>query len=284
MAEERLTDDPFGRKLEGDGEFNFEVDGESENYDDDLVGLTPSQLQEKLEERRRAEERAQKECERLLSEADENFAAENYAEAAPLYEQALLYHESEEIYEKLWAARTENYQNTQCFYVDNAATVFEEAPVSVKRNVLDRVGASLRAERAECENEAAPLREEVYSGMEARRGAFTENRNYYRIRFLISLALLVAFGIACAVSGAFIVRTRGLAAPVCTAVFGVLAFVSLVLLVIYLKKFVEAQKLVSANERLSATEKGARLEELEEQIAALDKILGVSLEETPQEE
>ncbi len=284
MAEERLTDDPFGRKLEGDGEFNFEVDGESENYDDDLVGLTPSQLQEKLEERRRAEERAQKECERLLSEADENFAAENYAEAAPLYEQALLYHESEEIYEKLWAARTENYQNTQCFYVDNAATVFEEAPVSVKRNVLDRVGESLRAERAECENEAAPLREEVYSGMEARRGAFTENRNYYRIRFLISLALLVAFGIACAVSGAFIVRTRGLAAPVCTAVFGVLAFVSLVLLVIYLKKFVEAQKLVSANERLSATEKGARLEELEEQIAALDKILGVSLEETPQEE
>lgn len=273
MAEERLTDDPLKRSLE-EGELGLEDLGVETDYDEDLVGLTPTQLEEKMEARRRAAERAQAEHDRFFAEAEQKFAEGAFGEAAAFYEQAAFYEEEGGPSAlKYWECRTSGFSDAEVFCDGGTAEKFCSAPSSVRAAVLEKTRAPLTALRDEADREVAPLREAVYGGMESRRDAFRKNRNYYLVRFLTALAVLLCMGIACGVAASFIIRTRGLAAPVCTAVFGGVAAAAFAVTVVFARGLVSAQRLVHDNEELSATEDGARLQALEARIRAADLAL-----------
>ena len=245
-----------------------------EEYDEDLVGLTATELKRELERRKKAEEEAKAECGKLVAAAEEELANGNFEQATALYVQATYYSfADDEIHKGLWTARTKNFTDNSPFYDSENAEEFSTASDEVKLFVREKVALSLKKERAELEKEEAELAPQVLEKQESRRGAFADNRKYYSVRLLIFLGILVAFGIAAGVSGYFIVRTRTDVPLIMTCVFGGLALISFITALVFFVKFINAQKLCLVNEKLSSTEEGAHLVELRDKLECLKLIL-----------
>ncbi len=262
MAEERLTDDPVESKTPE----LYEVEGEA--YDEDLVGLAPGKLEEELERRRLIEARARAEREKALAKAHAHMEQGDFAGAAEACKD--LAEEGDEEAETLfWRAKTKGYSDLESLLDRRTAKKFAGAGEGAREALLADMGMAIDAELTACGQEAAPLREKVYAGIEGRREAFRNNRNYYLIRFGILFGVFLVQLIACIVCATFIVRTRGAVVPVLTAVFGVLSVAALAVMLFFAHKLYVAQKLVGDNEKLSSTEDGARLATLEERIALL---------------
>lgn len=244
-------------------------------YDEDLVGLSPSELEQELEKRRKEAEEAAAERDKLLALARSALTKGDYAAAEPLFAQALLYDpESKEAGEGLWTARTRNFSDLDVLLGEEAEEDFSRANDAAKAFVRERVRAPFMEQRKEAEDRAAPLREKVDAAREERRGAFRANRSYYVLRLSLLLAALGLMLIAAAVSASYIVRTLSILPVVLTAVFGALSVILLVPIVLLARKVVVAQRLCRENERLSSTEDGAALEALEEKLQALSLYLG----------
>lgn len=64
---------------------------EGEEYDEDLVGLTPSQLKEELARREKALSEAREESKKLAALGEEKLAEGSYDEAESLFGQATVY-------------------------------------------------------------------------------------------------------------------------------------------------------------------------------------------------
>ena len=266
---------------EGEEEQSEEVVFEipDEEFDEDLVGLTPSQLQRELERRRKAEEAEKTEYVKLLSAAEALAAEEKYAEAEPLYAQAACYPFADErAVTGLWTARTKNFTDFAPFYVAEYAEALSEADEKSKAFVREKA-ASLREERVRLADEERALAPSVLEKQEERRQAFAENRKYYLVRALALVGAMLLCIIACAVSANYIVRTQSIAPVVCTAVFGGVAFILFVAALVYLRKSSLAQRLCRMNEALSSTEDGAKLETLRGKIACLDCVFEDRAEE-----
>ncbi|MDE6273580.1 MAG: hypothetical protein K2L87_00840 [Clostridiales bacterium] len=269
--------------VEGDGEETEDSEivfdlpeelGENEEYDEDLVGLTPSQLKKELERREKAAEEAAKNCAKLLEEGDAAYKEGNLEEAETFYMQALLYDpDNVQVQNGLWICRTRNFSDDSVFYSEEMAEEFSTANAEVKAMVRERVGARLKKELEEAEREAQPLRETVTAGQAERRSAFAGNRKYYFIRTCIAAIIMLLMIVGIAVSAYFIVRTTTNVPVILTGVFGGLTFLSLVVTLVIGRKLLVAQRLCSENERTSSTEDGERLVELEETIASLRRYL-----------
>lgn len=272
-AEDALTDDETPEETPEE-ELVLEIP-EGEEYDEDLVGLTPSQLKEELERREKARKEAEEQCRTLTAEGEEKLAAGEYADAEALFLQATLYDpESVPAGKGLWQSRTENFQKDEVFYSDDNATDFAKAPKEVREFVLEKVSARLSAEREQARSEAQPLRESVSQKQEERRAPFLANRKYYFIRFCVCVLASVLMIVGAAVSASFLYSTKNSVVPIALAAsFGVLALVALVCVAVFARKLLVAHRLCRANEKLSATEEGARLQEIEERLRLLDLVL-----------
>lgn len=276
-AEEGIDDvlDPLAEEGIEDEELIIEIpEPESDEYDEDLVGLTPEQLKAELARREQAEREAMQKRDELIKEGQTRLSEEDFEGAIAFFEQAVLYDsESEEATRGLWLARTRNFTDDTPFYEEETALEVSQANDRTKAFLREQVGERLSVKRAELEAQAAPLREKVTEGQNARRGAFQENRKYYLLRFSIFTALAVAFAVGCAVSASYLVRTTGSAPLVCLICFAALTFVSLIVALLFSRKLVVAVRLCRANERLSSTEEGAKLEELERTLGCLKSVL-----------
>lgn len=113
--------------------------------------------------------------------------------------------------------------------------------------------------------------------MEERRAAFAANKKYYVIRTAVFAACFVAFLIVALVFADRIVRTQDNLPIILTAVFGGLAFLTLLADIYFVCKLAYAIGLCRANENLSSTEDGARLEELEQAVRVYKMFLAESL-------
>lgn len=248
---------------------------EGDDYDEDLVGLTPSQLKEELARREKAKKEAEAECEKLTLEGEEKLAGETYAEAETFFAQALLYNrESVRAGKGLWTARTKNFSDDEAFYEEENAEELEAAPEEVRAFVLEHRREALETAREEYRKEAEPLREKVEKDIAERREPFLANRRYYRTRLRVCLAALAACVIAIIICTSMIYNTKGML-PVWFAIgFGVLAAVCVGFTLYMMRKVLVAHRLCIANERLSSTEEGARLEYLNVRLRCLDLILG----------
>lgn len=251
-----------------------EVGEGDEEYDESLVGLTPEDLRAELERRKKVKLEAEKKCAKNLKEGEERLAIGNYPVALSYFEKALSYEpENEEAQKKYWTARTHNFSDDTPFTDSEAGELFATHTEGARAFVLNHVGEKLKTRLKEAEEEAEPLREKVQGGIAERRGAFAANRRYYVVRTAIFAVVFVAFLIACLVCADFIVRTKSITPVVLTAVFGGIAFLALLIDIFFICKLAAAIGLCRANEMLSSTEDGARLEVLDREIYALRAFL-----------
>ena len=247
---------------------------EDEEYDEDLVGLTPTELKREQERRKKAEEEARAECEKLIKEGEETLSRGEFEKAQSLFSQADCYGFADErIGKGLWTARTKNFAETDSFYNPSFAEEFTALDDGSKKFILDHAGKKLLAEREEIEKEEKEISPEVLEKQETRRQAFAQNKKYYAVRLLIFLGVFAALAVGAGVSAYFIVRTLSSAPVIVTGVFGGLALVAFVCALVYFLKFLGANKLCRINENLSSTEEGTRLEELREKLDCLRLIL-----------
>lgn len=297
--EERILDKEEGRgiklKRTADGETDatdaLAEDGEevvldlpeTDEYDEDLVGLTPSQLKEELERRERAAQRAREESERFAAEGRKKLAAEEYGAAEELFERALLADAgNREARNDLWTARTCNFTSAEKLYEEGIA---DELLLDGEAHaaVLEKMGDTLAAEKENYVREAEPLRPAVEEARAERREAFRRNKNYYLVRFAICFAICVLFAVGVGISADYILRIQNAVPVILTAVFGIAAFAMLAVSAAFAAKTIVAWRLCARNEDLSSTEDGARLADLQQRVAALEQILSPA-EETEEEE
>ncbi len=275
-AEDALAEES-GEAVEEETVFDLP---ETDEYDEDLVGLTPSQLEAELKRRERAAEEARREHDGLVALAEEAYAAKDYAKAESLYAQALVYvPDSAAAQRGLWTARTSDFTDTEPFYDEDNALALAQSDEETRAFVLGRAGNKLNAEREALLAEIEPLRPVVTEAQEKRRAAFAANRKYYLVRFggLLGAFVLALIGIF--VSASYIVRTTTIVPVVLTAVFGGVALLFLALTIVCSRKLLVAHRLCAENEKLSSTEEGARLEELLDRLSCLDEALFGSKEE-----
>ncbi len=246
---------------------------EGEELDEDLIGLAPSQLEKELARRKKEAEEAAAERDALLAEGEKLLKAGKYRDAENFFAQALVYDGAEGACEKLWLCRTRNYTGIEPILSPGMAEEFASATPEAKEMLRAKLGGRLQAERDAIEEEAAPLREKVRGAQKERRSAFIANRNYYRWRLLVFGVIFCAFVIAMSVCGSMIVHVRVNTPVYLTIAFGALALLDLIPIIFFSRKLVVAQRLVSDNEKLSSTEDGARLEELEGELETLSVFL-----------
>lgn len=290
--EERIIDNEreikIKRRREGDDVVDALADGgeetlpeeelvlelPEEEYDEDLVGLTPSQLKEELERRERALREAREESEKLTLAGAEKLGEGAFEEAESFFAQALTYDpENAEAGKGVWQARTKEFADYEPFYQKENAEELGGAPEEVRAFVKERAGARLEGEREAFRAEERPLREKVEESMEFRRGYFRDNRNYFLVRFGIFFGLFALCLVGAGISASFIYSTRGITPIVLIACFGGAALVMLAVAIVFARKLVVANRLCRENEKLSATEDGARLAYLQDRLHCLDLVL-----------
>ena len=252
----------------------FAVDFPEEEYDEDMVGLTPSQLKRAQEERERARREAEEARDKLIAEGKKALSSLDYAAAEKSFSQALTY--DEECVEALlgvWESRTQGFTDDSPFFIEENAEKFAGMPEEVRAPILERVGSRLQDARQGILEEMRPLKAAVEEAREARRGALDANKRYYLVRtaaFGIAAVLLLAL---VAVFSAFLLRTRGSWPVVGMAVSGGLALVCLIFLVVFLRGLVFALRLSADNEKNEGTEDGRRLALLESEESCLKLVL-----------
>ncbi len=250
------------------------LDLPEEEYDEDLVGLTPTQLQQALEQREREAAQARAERDKLLAAGDAALAEKDNVQAETCYVQALTYDpECVAARRGIWIARTDNFSDVDIFlqrrYAENAA---DETP-EVRQLIREQVGPRLEAERAACREELVPLLNRVTAAQEKRRGAFAENRRYYRFRALLLCVIALLLAAGAGVAASYIVQTRSALPVIFTAVFGALALVLLLSSLPFIRKWFLAAQYCRSNEKLSSTEEGRRVLELQERLECIRLVM-----------
>ena len=252
----------------------FAVDFPEEEYDEDMVGLTPSQLKRAQEERERARREAEEARDKLIAEGKKALSSLDYAAAERFYSQALTYDgESAEALFGVWESRTQGFTDDSPFFIEENAEKFARMPKEVRSFILERVGSRLQDARQGILEEMRPLKAAVEEAREARRGALDANKRYYLVRtaaFGIAAVLLLAL---VGIFSAFLLRTRGSWPVVGMAVSGGLALVCLIFLVVILRGLVFALRLSADNEKNEGTEDGRRLALLEGEESCLKLVL-----------
>lgn len=252
----------------------FAVDFPEEEYDEDMVGLTPSQLKRAQEERERARREAEEARDKLIAEGKKALSSLDYAAAEKFFSQALTYDgESAEALLGVWESRTQGFTDDSPFFIEENAEKFAGMPEEVRSSILERVGSRLQDARQGILEEMRPLKAAVEEAREARRGALDANKRYYLVRTAAFGIAAVLFLALMGVFSAFLLRTSGSWPAVCMAVFGGLALICLIFLVVFLRGLVFALRLSHDNEKNEGTEDGRRLALLEREERCLRLVL-----------
>ena len=252
----------------------FAVDFPEEEYDEDMVGLTPSQLKRAQEERERARREAEEARDKLIAEGKKALSSLDYAAAEKFFSQALAYDgESAEALLGVWESRTQGFTDDSPFFIEENAEKFAGMPEEVRSSILERVGSRLQDARQGILEEMRPLKAAVEEAREARRGALDANKRYYLVRTAAFGIAAVLFLALMGVFSAFLLRTSGSWPAVCMAVFGGLALLCLIFLVVFLRGLVFALRLSHDNEKNESTEDGRRLALLEREEHCLRLVL-----------
>lgn len=287
--EERILDEEEGRgiriKRTADGETDAleGTEGEEEEvafefpeeYDETLAGMSQSQVEEELARREKAREEAAAACKKLLDEGNALLASEQFEEAEEKFSGATAYDaDSETAIFGLFAAATKNFTDTKRLYTEERAEDLERFDAG-RALLLEKMGETLKNERAAYKKEAEELRPTVEEAQEKRRKAFAANRKHYIIFTSVALFLTVLFAIATAIAADNILRTSSSMLPVVfTAIAGVLTFLAVTALAVFGFKLLGANRLCRENEKPTSSKDGARLVELEQRLSVLDTILG----------
>ena len=289
--EEKIIDEEIGRKIrikktldgemdvvdelaetteelvEGEEEYAFELPEYLED-DEDLVGLSPQEAME-LRRKKQAEAEAKRaEYDRLLVEGEALLEEGSYRSAELKFEKALMLDDvATEATVGYWRAKTENFSNPDALMDEYVEEGYDGLEYDLGRKAVEQIRMSyqeqFRRRYDELAKEAAPLRAEVEEAQARRRAVLKPRRARCFIGFLASavpfivlLVLTIVFGLK-----NFTVKDDSYFLP--TIIVGSVALVSFIVFGVFTNKFINACRIYRTNERLSSTDEGARLEEVE---------------------
>lgn len=269
--EERMIDDDFGKNED----FSVEIpDGAEENYNEDEVGLTPTQLAALEEERKRQQKEAEEARDKRIAQGKLALSGGYFEEATEHFAAALSYDpESKEAGDGWIFAKTHGFTRDELYSDPEFADDFSRLNGESKAVLREKVGERLKEELTQTEAELAPLEAQFSAAQAERREAFTQNTRFYALRTAICFAAIVLCVIGVLISSYFIPRTQSVAPVVLTICFGVFALIAAVVTVFIARAYVSAKRLQEENEELSSTEDGARVEELQMLKYCLDTLL-----------
>jgi hypothetical protein len=288
--EEKIIDEEIGRKIrlkktqngetdivddlaetdelaEGEEEYTFELP-EYDDDDEDLVGLSPEEAM--ALRKKKQEEAAAKhaEYERLLVEGEALLGEGSYRSAELKFEKALMLDEvATEATVGYWRAKTENFSNPDGLmdeYVEEGYDSLEwDLGAEAVAKIRETYQEQFRRRYDELVAEEAPLRAEFEEAQARRRSVLKPRRlkcgigfGVSALPFLVSLILTAVFGFS-----NFTVKDDRYILP--TIIAGCVAFVAFIVFGIFTNRFINACRIYNTNERLSSTDEGAKLEEIE---------------------
>ncbi len=289
--EERILDEEIGRKIrikktrdgemdvvddldetteeivENEEEYTFELPEYLED-DEDLVGLSPQEAME-LRRKKQAEAEAKRaEYDRLIAEGEALLEEGSYRSAELKFEKALMMDDvATEATVGYWRAKTENFAKPDVLIDEYVEEGYDSLEYDLGRKAVEQIrmnySEQFRRRYDEIAKEEAPLRVEVEETQARRRAVLKPRRTksavgflVSAVPFLVSLILTVVFGLS-----NFTVKDDSYILP--TIIAGSVAFVSFIVFGVFTNKYINACRIYRANEKLSSTDDGARLEELE---------------------
>jgi len=289
--EERIIDDEYGRgirlkktedgyvdvtdelaeKPEEEGEemaFEFPV-LETDEDDEDLVGLSP---EEALELRRKKAEAAQRlfeEYTQVCKEGERLLEEKNFAAAEAEFEKALLLDGlATAASVGYWRAKTEDFTNPDVLvgeYADASIESLEyDLGVEAVEQIKKQYKNELQTRYDELAQEEKPLLEKVQAAQERRRGLLSQ-RLKKRTLFFFAIALpMIAALVLTAVFALRIFTLDGEKFILWTIVLGCVSFLFFVAFIVATNKLLNALRMKRANEILGKTEDGAKLVEIQD--------------------
>lgn len=289
MAEERIVEDEFGRKVkirktkegvdvteevtdgeevEEEVELSLEIPEEEED-DEDLVGLSPEEAAALKKQKAEAAERRKKEYDQAIIDGNALLDAGEYEAAEKKFEEALQLDEiATEASVGYWRAKTENFQNPDVLIEEYLEAGIESLEYDLGYEAADIIKREYREvfERRykELEEEELPLAEEVEGKQAARREILGERRKKSGIKFLASAIPTVAFIVLAIVFGFKNLTVRDNRFIPATIAFAALSVVTFFIFLAFSNKFINACRIYNKNEKVSSTEEGERLLEIRE--------------------
>ena len=294
--EERIIDDEYGRgvrlKKTKDGYVDV-TDGEApddtqdemqeaqeealfefptfdtDEDDEDLVGLTPEQAIALRKEKEEAAAKRKADYERLCKEGDELLQTGSFRSAELKFEKALsLDEEASEASVGYWRAKTADFTNPDVLISEYAKAGVESLEYDLGEKATEMMKKEYRSafekRVQELAKEEAPLSQSVLEKQENRRVVLKARVKRSTIAFLIALIPTAALLVLTIVFGLSNFTTRENTFVLPTILCGAGFFIFFIAFIVFANKWINDLRMRSANERLSSTEDGARLLEIRE--------------------
>ncbi len=294
MAEERIIDDEYGRgvklrkteegyvdvtdELAEKGEnaeneaeevsFAFPIE-ETEEDDEDLVGLSPEEAAALRKQKAEAAERRKAEYDKKIEEGNALLALGSYHAAELKFEKALQLDDPATLASVgYWRAKTADFKNPEVLieeYVEAGIESLEydlgyEAAEIIKRDFREVFARRYK----ELEDEEKPLAEEVEGKQARRREVLKERRRKSLLAFAISAAPLLLGIILTVVFGLKMFSTPENTYVPYTIAFGAVSLVSFIVFAAFSNKLLNTCRIYKTNESLTSTEEGERLFQIRE--------------------
>lgn len=286
--EERIIDDEYGRGVrmkktedgyvdvtdatldteeEGD-EIAFEFPVlETDEDDEAIAGLTPEQAMEVIRKREEEARRRKEAYDTACSEGEALLAEGDFAGAEKTYERALkLDDEAEEASVGYWRAKTANFTNPDALVAEYADASIESLEFDLGYNATERIKTTYKAELEKryleiCEEEA-PLAVAVETKQTKRREILKARLSRATTAFVFATLPMATLLVLTIVFGAKMFSTPDNTYVLPTILLGVAFFVAFIVFMVFTNKWINVLRIRRANEKLTATEDGARLQKL----------------------
>ncbi len=293
--EERIIDDEYGRgirlKKTADGyvdatdelaeqensaaeqeekepvdEIMFEFP-DMEEDDEDLVGLSP---EEALALRKKKEEEAAallKQYQQICAEGDALLVAGSFKAAELKFEKALgLDGEAKEASVGYWRAKTADFTNPDVLAEEYVESGFENLEFDLGYRAVDEIKEKYKTvfetRVAQLEAEEKPLAEEIEEKQSQRRLVLKERMKRSVLWFGAAMLPMLVFLVLGIYFGSQILSTPDGRYVTPTIVFAALFAVALIAFGVTVNKLLNTIRITRANERLSSTDEGLRLQYL----------------------
>lgn len=263
--------EPVAVDTEDEGEeiaFEFPTFDEDED-DEELVGLTPEEAA--ALKKRREEEAAQRKAdyERICQEGDELLKTGSFKAAELKFEKALaLDDEATDASVGYWRAKTVDFTQSDILVEEYAEAGIESLEYDLGYQAVENIKRDFKTvfqtRVKELTEEEKPLAEKVEQKQESRRKILSERVKRSAIAFVcvtLPTAALLALAIVIGLKN-FSTRENEYVLPTILLIAGF--FLSFIAFIVCTNKFLNNLRMRRANEKLSSTEDGARLEKIRE--------------------
>ncbi len=294
MAEERIIDDEYGRGVKlrktadgyvdvtdelAEGEVTEDENAEeisfayplteTEEDDEDLVGLSPEEAAALRKQKIEAAQRRRAEYEQQLAEGNALLETGSYHAAELKFEKALqLDDPATQASVGYWKAKTANFTNPDVLIEEYVEAGIESLEYDLGYEATDCIKREFRSvfegRYKQLETEETPLAAEVEGKQAARREILKERKKKNLIAFIVSAIPMLICIILTAVFGSKIFSTpEGTYVPV-TIVFGGISAVLFLIFAVFSNKLINTCRIIKANETLTSTEEGEKLFQIRE--------------------